>query len=178
MARIIRGSSVKGIWTSRDDTTPLDIISNKNSILNSKDPSCIGNSVSPMRTGNQDIFSPNYPSVAKRGRNAEPCDATINEFQAVNGHSTSYFRGEIDLDAVSRVITDVNERERMNFVSISVLGKTPKFVDLGLSPAHTTDKLKSVIGPATRSGGLTYNSDWIASCHFIAEVTEVKVREV
>ena len=38
----------------------------------------------------------------------------------------------------------------MTFVSNSILGKTVKFVDLGLSPADTTDKLKSVIGPATR----------------------------
>ena len=31
-----------------------------------------------------------------------------------------------------------------------VLGKIPNFVGLGLSPAHTTDKLKSVIVPITR----------------------------
>ena len=66
----------------------------------------------------------------------------------------------------------------MNFASNSALGKTPKFVDLGLSPSHTTDKLKSVIIPATRSVGLTYNSEWIVSRHRIAEVTERRLSEV
>ena len=51
----------------------------------------------------------------------------------------------------------------MNFASNSVLGETPKFVDLGLLPAHTTDKLKSVIGPTNRAGGFTDHSDWLAS---------------
>ena len=67
---------------------------------------------------------------------------------------------------------------RMNFTSNSILGKTPKFVDMGLSPAHKTDKLKSLIGTATRYGGLTDHSDWLASMHSIVEVTEVRVRKV
>ena len=51
-------------------------------------------------------------------------------------------------------------------------------MDLGLLPAHTTDKLKSVIGPATISGGLTDHSDWLVSRNRIAEVTEGRVSEV
>ena len=66
----------------------------------------------------------------------------------------------------------------MSFASNYFLVETPKFVDLRLSPAHTTDKLKPVIGPATRAGGLKDNSNWIASRHFIAEVTGGRVSEV
>ena len=51
-------------------------------------------------------------------------------------------------------------------------------MDLGLLPAHTTDKLKSVIGPATISGGLTDHSDWLVSRHCILYVTEGRVSEV
>ena len=93
------------------------------------------------------------------GSNAEPFDASINGFSAVNVHSKYYFSGVIGLGEVSAEVADVNLRKRMNFTSNSVLGKTPKFVDLGLLPAHTTDKLKSVIKPATRAGGLTDHSN-------------------
>ena len=60
----------------------------------------------------------------------------------------------------------------------SFLEKVQKFLYLRLSPSHTTDKLKSVFSPATRYGGFTDNSDWIASRHHIAEVMERGVSEV
>ena len=82
------------------------------------------------------------------------------------------------MEIVSAEVDDVNPRERMNFGSNSVSGKTPKFVDLGLSPPHTTDKLKSVIGPATISVGLADKSDWLVSRHRIAEVTGEIVSKV
>ena len=65
----------------------------------------------------------------------------------------------------------------MNFASNAVFRKNPKLVDLGLSPAHTADKLKSVIGPATRAGGLADKSDGLSSSHGIAEVTADRVSE-
>ena len=101
---------------------------------------------------------------------------SINGFAAVNGHSTSYFSGIIGLEAISAEFADVNMRERMNFVSNSVLGKTPKFVGLGLSLAHTMDELKSVIGPTIKSGGWTDHSDWLASRNLILEFTEGRVK--
>ena len=176
--RISWGTSGKVNRTNRDDAKPRDISCDKTSRFSSKGLSCIGNSVSPTWTGNQDIFSPSHPSIAKRGRNAEPLDASINGFSAENGHCTSFFSGVIFLEAVSAEVCDVNPRKRMNLASNSVLGKTPKFVDLVLSPAHTTDELKSVIGRTTRAEGLTDKSDWLASRHRIAEVTEGKVSEV
>ena len=75
----------------------------------------------------------------------------------------SYFSCVISLEAVFREVSNVNARKRMNFASNYFLGETPKFVGLGISPFHTTDKLKSVIGPATKSEGMTDNSDWITS---------------
>ena len=65
----------------------------------------------------------------------------------------------------------------MNFASNPDLGESPKFVDLRLSTAHTADKLKSVIGSATRVGGLTNNTDGLTSRHRIAEVTADRVSE-
>ena len=65
----------------------------------------------------------------------------------------------------------------MNFASNSVFGKTPKFVDLGLLPAHTANKLKSAFIPATRAGGLTDNSDGLMSSYGIAKVTADRASE-
>ena len=168
---IFRETPGKVSRTSRDNATPRNIRSDDKSRLSSPSPVSNPNSVFPTRTGNQDIVSPSHPSIAKRGRNSEPFNASINGFAAVNGHSTSYFSGVIDLEAISRELAGINAFERMNFASNSVLGKTLKFVNLGLSPDHTTDKLKSVIGPATISGGLMDKSYWLAYSHCIAEVT-------
>ena len=137
----------------------------------------VATSVSPTRIGNQDIFSPSDPSTARRGRNAEPFDASIHGFSAVNEHSMSYFSGISGVETVSAEVADINPRERINYASNSVFGETPKFVDLGLSPAHTADKLKSIFFPATRVGGLTDNSDGLTSSHSIAKVTADRANE-
>ena len=50
-------------------------------------------------------------------------------------------------------------------------------MNLGLSPAHTTDKLMSVIGPYTRVEGLTDISNWLASRHGMEEVKVGRVSE-
>ena len=63
----------------------------------------------------------------------------------------------------------------MNFASNAVFGENPKFVDLGLLPAHTVDKLKSVIGPATRARGMTDNSNGLTYSHGIKKVTADRV---
>ena len=65
--------------------------------------------------------------------------------------------------------------ERMDFKNSSVISESPNFMDLGLSPANTTVKLKSVIRPTTRVEGLTDGSDFLASRHGCGEVTVVKV---
>ena len=63
--------------------------------------------------------------------------------------------------------------------STAIRGRNAELIDdsMGLLTAHTADKLKSVIGPATRSEGLTNNTDGITSRHRIAEVTADRVSE-
>ena len=48
---------------------------------------------------------------------------------------------------------------------------------MGLSTAHTADKLKSIISPVTRAGGLTVNSDGLTSSHGISKVAADRVSE-
>ena len=58
-------------------------------------------------------------------------------------------------------------------------GRNAKLFDasMGISTAQTSDKVKSVIGPATRVRGLTDNSEGLASRHGIAKVTADRVSE-
>ena len=56
-------------------------------------------------------------------------------------------------------------------MSISVLSESPSFINFGLTPANTPDKLKSVIVPTTRVGRLTNGSNWLPPKHNIEEVT-------
>ena len=164
--------------TGRYDSTLWDVNSDANYRLSSPIPDSNPDSVSPARFENQEVISPSHPSIAKRGRSSEPFDAPIDGSLAGNGHCTSYFSGVICLEAVSRKVTDVNAHKRMNFARNSVLGEIPKFVDLGLSPNNTSDKLNSVFAPATRTEGFTYNSDWLASRHGIEYFAEGRVSEV
>ena len=95
-------------------------------------PKFVDSSISSTRIRNQDIFSPSDSSTARRGKNAEPFDASINRFSAVNGHSTSYFSGVSSAETVSSEVADVHPCERVNFPSNAVFGENPKFMDLGL----------------------------------------------
>ena len=66
----------------------------------------------------------------------------------------------------------------MDFASDTVLGETPKFVDLRLPTIKIADKLNSIFAPVTRAEGLMDQSDWLASRHLITKVIEGKVSEV
>ena len=65
----------------------------------------------------------------------------------------------------------------MDFASTSVVAESPKFMDLGLSPANTTGKLKSNIVPTTRVEGLTDGSGWPTSRHGYKEVMVGRMSE-
>ena len=65
----------------------------------------------------------------------------------------------------------------MDFMSHYVIVESPNFMNLGLSPNHTTDKLKSVIGPATSIEWLKNISNCLASRHGIKKVTVGRVSE-
>ena len=166
------------IGTRRDRATPRDTSSSETrSIASCGSPTFVTTSVSPTRIGNEDIFSPRNSSTVRRGRNAETFDASIHVFPAVNEHSKSYLSGVSGVETVSAEVAAVNPCKRVNFASNSVFGETPKFVDLGLSPAHTVDKLTSIFVPDTKVGGLMDNSDGLTPSHGIAKVTADRASE-
>ena len=51
-------------------------------------------------------------------------------------------------------------------------------MDLRLSTVNTAEKINSVFAPVTRVEGLMDHSDWIASRHRVAEVTDGRVSKV
>ena len=75
----------------------------------------------------------------------------------------SIFSKVIGLETVPGESADVYEREMMDFVSNSVIGKSLNFMDLGLLPANKMDKLNSIFDPTTRVEGLTDIYNWIVS---------------
>ena len=122
-ARILRTLG-KVSRTGRDRSTPRDVNSAKaNARLNPPNPSSKPNSISPERTGTQEIFNPRRSITERRSRNAEPLGAPINGFSAVNGHPMSLFRKVIGVETVPRESADTNLRSGMDFASNSVLRK-------------------------------------------------------
>ena len=89
----------------------------------------------------------------------------------------SYFSGISSAETVSAEVADVNPCKRVKFASNAVFGENPKFVDQGLLTAHTANKLKSVISPATRVRGLTDNTGGLTSRHGISKVAANRVSE-
>ena len=131
-----------------------------------------------MQFRDQGIINPRHPgSIIKGDRNAEPFNAHINGNPTKNSDPTRFLSHKVGVKAVPGKVVDVNTSKRINSASNPVLRESPNFVDLWLSAAHTADKLKSVIGPATRAGGLTDNSDRLTSRHGIAEVSADRVSE-
>ena len=98
--------------TGRDSSTPRDVNSDENSRLSPPSSGSNSNSISPAHFRNQEVISPIHPSIGKGSRNAEPIDAPIDEFLAVNGHSTSFFSGVIGLEAVPSEVSNVHARRK------------------------------------------------------------------
>ena len=135
-ARIFR-TPRKVSRTDRDGSTQQDVNSAEaNARLNPPSPSPNPNSISPARTETQEISNPRRSIIARMARNADPLDAPIHVFLPVKGHSTSLFRKIIGVETVHGEIADVNSHGGMDFASNFVLGESPIFMGLGLSPAN------------------------------------------
>ena len=106
---------------------------------------------------NVEVFSPirsSNSSFAKCSRNIKPLNTSIDGSLAQERNLTSFFTDKISVKRLpGEVVTDLDPRKRMNFVS-SVLGESPMFIDFGLSSANAMDKPKSVFFPSARAESL------------------------
>ena len=108
-----------------------------------------GTSAPPIRIRIQEIGSPRGSIGPQKVRNAHPFKTLINQFSPEYGHLMPIFRKVIGSKTVPDESADVYVHKRMYFGINSVLSESPNFMDFGLSPANTPDKLESVIIPTT-----------------------------
>ena len=96
---------------------------------------------------NVEVFSPirgSNSSFAKCSRNFDPLNTSIDGSLAQERNLASFFTDKISVKRLpGEVVTYLDPSKRMNFES-SVLGKSPKFIDFGLSSANAMGKPNSV----------------------------------
>ena len=126
-----------------------------------------GTSAPPIRIRRQEIGSPRGSIGPQNLRNAHTLKTSINPFSLKYGHPTPIFSKVISHKTVTDESADIYPCKRMDFGSNSVLYEGPNFMDFGLSPANTPDKLKSIIFLTTRVGRLNNGSYWIQSSHYL-----------
>ena len=138
-----------------------------------------GPSASPISIGSQKIEGPRRSIPPQESRNPEPLDASINQFPSENRDPMPGWSKIIGSKLVTDEISDVYARSQMNFGSDTILSENPNFINFGMSPINTTDKLGSTIVPITRVWMPTIGSNWIHPENDIEESTadgEIKTK--
>ena len=126
-----------------------------------------GTSAPPIHIRCQEIGSPRGSIGPHEVINSHPFKTSINLFSPEHGHPTPIFSKVIGRKIVPDESADVYARKSMDFGSNSILSESPNFMNFGLSPANTPDKLNSVLSPTTRVESLTNGSYWILPRHDI-----------
>ena len=159
-----------------DGTTPSDGKTNIGSArLDSPFQIGVSTTVSPSRTGSQDIISPRGSIGPQWSRYAQPLDTFINGIYSEHRDPAPTWSKVIGCKFTDDSSADVNSRYRMNLTCDAVLTASPNFVNLGISSVHTSDELGSVFVPNTTIGTLTDGSNWLLPGHLIGSVTEYRV---
>ena len=126
-----------------------------------------GPSAPPISIGIQKIEGPRWSIIPQNARNVDPLDAYINRFPYKHRDPTPIWSKIISSKVITDEIADVYARSPVDFGSDTVLSKNPNFINFGLSPVNTTDKLGSVIIPTTRVGKPVNGYNWVQHGHDI-----------
>ena len=129
----------------------------------------------PIRIRGQEVGSPRGSIGPQKARNAHLFKTSINVFSPKHGHPTPIFSKAIGCKTFSKESADVNSCYGMDFGRNSDVIKSPNFMEFGLWPAKTPDKIESVIVPTTRVGRLANGPNRIRTRHDIEEVTADRV---
>ena len=135
----------------------------------------VSTTVSPSRTGSQDIISPRGSIGPQWSRYAQPLDTFINGIYSEHRDPAPTWSKAIGRKFTDESSADVNLRYRMNLTYDAVLTESPNFVNLGILSVHTSDELGSVFVPNTTIGTLTDGSNWLLPGHCIGNVTAYRV---
>ena len=131
--------------------------------------------ISPTRMGSQGIFIPSGSIGLQEVRNAQPLDTSIHGISSKHRYPAPTFSKVIGCRFSDKYRTYIYLRFHMNLTRDSVLAKSPKFMNLGLSSVHTLDKLMAVFIPTTSIGMPADGSNWIPPGNIIGEVTADRV---
>ena len=136
-----------------------------------------GPSAYPIRIWRQKIEGTRRSIILQESRNAEPLDASINKYPVEHRDPTPGWSKIIGNKVVTDESVNIYMRGQTNFGSDTVLSKNPNFMNFGLLPVNTTDKLRSIIVLTARVGGPRNGSNWLQSGHDIEEAKLDRVRK-
>ena len=134
-----------------------------------------GPSAPQISIRSHNIESSRRSIIPQEARNAKPLDASINRFMAKHTEPTPSLSNINGRKAVTNKRSDVYTRRWMKFGSDTLFSKNPNFMNFGLSPVNTTNKLGSIIVPTTRVWRPTNGYWWIHPVHDIEEATSDRV---
>ena len=144
---------------------------------NTKVLSGTGTSAPQIHISIPEIVSPRGSIGPQKVRNTHPFKTSIIRFSPDHGHPTPIFSKVIGRKKFANESADIKSRCGMDFGHNCVVSESPNFMNFGLLPANTRDKLKSVIFPTTRVGRTRNVSHWLRPRHYIEEVTADRVSE-
>ena len=133
------------------------------------------NSVSPSRTGSQDIIDTLGSIGPQWSREAQPLDTSINRIYFKHRDPAPTCSEVIGCNFADESSSDDNSCCWMNLTRDAVLTKVPNFVNLGLSSVHTLDELGSVFSPTTRIKMPMDVFNWLPPGNCIVEVIAYRV---
>ena len=143
--------------------------------LNSPDLIGSGNTISPTRTGSQDIGRPKGPPGLVEVKNDQIINTSINGNLTKNGYPTTNFSKVIGQELSHNSSTNIYLRCRGNLTRNSVGTESPDFMDLGILAVHASYELRLFGAPATIFGRPTDGLSWSAPSHVFGEATAVGV---
>ena len=130
-----------------------------------------GTTISPTRTGIQEIGSPKGPTGPVEVKNSQIFHTSINGYLTDNRDSTPTFSKLIRLELSHNSSANIYLHCQVNFMRNSIGTKSPNFTDLGILAVYTSDELGSFDTPATRVGRPTDGSNLSAPGHVFVKAT-------
>ena len=132
-----------------------------------------GTTISPTRTGIQEIGNTKCSTGSVEVRNAQMFHTSTNGNLTEYGDPTPTFIKVIGQELSHNSITKIYSRCWVNFTRNAVGTEIPDFMNLGLLAVHASDKIGSFGTSATRVGRPTNIYNWIAPGHFFGKATAV-----
>ena len=125
--------------------------------------------------GMQEIGIPSRFIGTDEVRNAQPFNTSINGITDEHSDPAPTFGSEIGCKLFKKSIANVYSPCRINFTCDAILAEMPNFMNMGISPVHTSDELGSFKNPTTRIGRAINEPNCLLPGHLIGEVAANRI---